>query len=160
MSIKTTLYSLALVSVLAVFSSCSKDESMSTPTGSESGMRVEETTYELHSVVDSTIYGTATFKKVGNKTKVTIELEGTPEDGMHPAHIHYNSAEVGGGIAVSLNMVDGESGKSVTIVDKLDDGTPISYEELLMFNGYINVHLSMEQLNVIVAQGNIGSNAD
>ena len=84
MSIKTIVFSFAMVSMLAVFSSCSKEESLST-TGSESGMRVAETEYTLNSVAVPTIYGTAVFKKVGNKTKVTIDLEGTPEGGMHPA---------------------------------------------------------------------------
>jgi hypothetical protein len=49
---------------------------------------------------------------------------------------------------------------SMTNIMMLDDDTPISYEDLLTYNGYINVHLSMEQLATIVAQGNIGSNSN
>jgi hypothetical protein len=47
---------------------------------------------------------------------------------------------------------------SRTQVDSLDDGTAITYAALLTFDGYINVHLSAQQLGVIVAQGNIGTN--
>jgi hypothetical protein len=58
---------------------------------------------------------------------------------------------------VSFNDVNGTTGKSMTNVRALNNGTPITYSGLLMYNGYINVHLSMQQLAVIVAQGNIGS---
>jgi hypothetical protein len=56
--------------------------------------------------------------------------------------------------------VDGASGMSMTNIMMLDDDTPITYEELLTFDGYINVHLSMQELATIVAQGNIGSNSN
>ena len=47
---------------------------------------------------------------------------------------------------------------SMTQVEALDNGTAITYDEILTFDGYINVHLSATQLSTIVAQGNIGSN--
>jgi hypothetical protein len=50
-----------------------------------------------------------------HRDKVTLDLEGTSEGDVHPAHIHFNSVAVGGGIAVTLTSVDGESGKSVTV---------------------------------------------
>jgi hypothetical protein len=40
--------------------------------------------------------------------------------------------------------VNGSSGKSKTLVTQLDNGQPISYEQLLNFDGYVNVHLSMQ----------------
>ena len=82
----------------------------------------------------------------------------TPAGGMHPAHIHNNDIATGGGIAFTFNVVDGDTGMSMTQVEALDDSTPITYDEILTFNGYINVHLSATQLATIVAQGNIGSN--
>ena len=77
---------------------------------------------------------------------------------MHPAHIHQNDAVTGGGIAFSFNIVDGDTGMSITQVEALDNGVAITYDEILTYNGYINVHLSASQLGTIVAQGNIGSN--
>lgn len=121
----------------------------------------ESTTYNLREVDVPGISGTAEFKERANgSTLAIIMLENTPEDGMHPAHIHNNSAEMGGPIAFTFNPVDGASGMSMTNIMMLDDDTPITYEELLTYNGYINVHLSMEQLATIVAQGNIGSNSN
>ncbi|MGY5848407.1 CHRD domain-containing protein [Salegentibacter sp. HM20] len=122
----------------------------------------ESVSYDLNSVDVPGIMGTATFEeRMSGETLVTISLEGTPEGGTHPAHIHFNSAEEGGDIAISLNPVDGTTGMSMTQVMSLDgeDGDNISYEGLLEFDGYINVHLSADQLDVIVAQGDIGSNS-
>jgi len=77
---------------------------------------------------------------------------------MHPAHIHENDAATGGGIAFTFNVVDGDTGMSATQVAFLDDNSAITYDDILVYNGYINVHLSSSQLGTIVAQGNIGSN--
>lgn len=117
-------------------------------------------TYELGSVSNPAISGTATFsKRVNNNTLIAISLEGTPADGDHPSHIHLNTAAEGGGIAISLNNVNGQSGVSNTSVSQLNDETPITYDELVEFNGYINVHLSPSELSTLVAQGDIGQNA-
>lgn len=118
----------------------------------------EEVVYDLASVSNSAISGTAIFTmNEDNSTTVSITLSGT-SSGSHPSHIHFNSAAEGGGIAVSLNPVDGATGMSMTKVSQLEDGTPITYDELTMFNGYINVHESMDNLQTLIAQGDIGSN--
>jgi hypothetical protein len=106
------------------------------------------------------ISGNATFEKRFNgETLVTLKLNGTPADGSHPAHIHMNSAEEGGAIAISLNSVNGKTGVSKTQVAKFNNDAAVTFDQLLMYNGYINVHLSAAKLATIVAQGNIGSNA-
>ena len=116
-------------------------------------------TYTLMEKNVAGIMGTVTFaaRENGN-TLATIMLEGTPDGGMHPAHIHMNSAAEGGGIAVSFTPVDGTSGMSVTDIDMTDDGMALTYEDILNYDGYVNVHLSMEELSTIVAQGDIGAN--
>jgi Cu/Zn superoxide dismutase/plastocyanin len=115
--------------------------------------------YDLSEKAVAGIDGKVTFfERVNGEALSVIELMNTPEGGIHPAHIHLNSAVEGGGIAFSFNPVDGTSGQSKTNVAALDDSTPFGYEEVQNFDGYINVHLSAEQLNVIVAQGDIGSN--
>jgi len=90
---------------------------------------------------------------------ISISLLGTTVGGDHPAHIHANSATQGGGIVLDLKNVSGATGKSVTSANALNSGTAITYAELLVFNGYVNVHLSPSVLGTLVAQGNIGSNA-
>jgi hypothetical protein len=91
---------------------------------------------------------------------VSIELEllNTPQGGSHPAHIHLNNAADGGDIALTLKPVDGTTGKSTTTFKTLDNGSAITYQALLDFDGYINVHLSADKLATLVAQGDIGQN--
>ena len=115
--------------------------------------------YPLAALADSGVSGTATFAERNNGfSQVTLAVTGTLPDGDHPAHVHFNSAKEGGGIAISLTNVDGATGISKTNVEGLDNNLGITYEDLIAFDGYINVHLSTEALNVIVSQGNVGSN--
>lgn len=117
--------------------------------------------YALNSVSDPNISGTATFAERKNGfTLITIQLDGTTAGGEHPSHIHENDAATGGGILLSLKSVDGETGQSLTSATMLDDGTEVTYEDLVMFDGYINVHLSPADLATLIAQGNIGANAN
>ena len=109
------------------------------------------------------ISGTATFALdvTDGGTTITLDLEGTPDGASHPSHIHMNSAEETGPIVVTLQNVDGTSGKSTTKVTKFNDdagGAAVTFGELLKYDGYINVHKSADELNVLAAQGNIGSN--
>ena len=141
--------------VVIAFTSCNEEEfdyKFYTPTGNN-------VTFNLNTKDVNGISGTATFvENVDGSTNITLNLSGTPAGGKHPAHIHFNTAAEGGDIALTLGIVDGSSGSSTINVTALDDGTPISYSELLAFDGYINVHLSADELGTIVAQGDIGQN--
>ena len=115
--------------------------------------------YELMTKDVEGISGTATFAaRKSGAALVTVMLDGTPDGGMHPGHIHLNSAAEGGGIAKTLTTLDGTTGMSVTHIEALNDGTEIGYEGLLDFDGYINFHLSADDLATLVAQGDIGAN--
>jgi hypothetical protein len=134
---------------------CSDDDGMNQPptTG-------DEITYQLAERSDSGVSGSATIEELDDGTsRLTIDLSGTPSDGMHPSHIHMNTAAEGGGIIVSLNEVDGSTGMSETIISEDDNGNMITYQDLLNIDGYINVHLSADDLATVVAQGDIGQNA-
>jgi Cu/Zn superoxide dismutase len=115
--------------------------------------------YELNTISDPSVTGYARFVKNENQS-VTIELNlsGLLIDQMHPAHIHYNTAAETGSVALTLGTVNSNTGKSEVTITELDDGTPITYEELLDFDGYINVHLSNTSLDILVAQVDIGQN--
>lgn len=119
----------------------------------------ESKTYELEERAIDGISGEVTFRerKSGNAV-AEINLNGTPNGGMHPAHIHMNSAAESGGILLTLTTVDGTTGKSITEIRNGDDGTAFNYNDVLTSNAYINVHLSATELATIVAQGDIGSN--
>jgi len=116
-------------------------------------------TYVLSAMSDPTISGTIKFaERSDNATVVTIALNGTTSGNSHPAHIHANSAVETGDIVIDLNPVDGATGKSETVITKKNDGTSISYSDLLDFDGYANVHKSTTEMGVLVAQGDIGEN--
>jgi hypothetical protein len=117
--------------------------------------------YELEEAEVPGISGSVVFEQRKNgEALATIKLKNTPTGGEHPAHIHENSVEEGGGIVYTFNPVDGTTGISKSNVAALDDGTPFGYKDVLKYDGHVNVHLSAEQLDVYVAQGDIGVNAD
>lgn len=138
-----------------LFVGCSLDDDSPNPIDPD----LDSKTYDLKEIGNSGVSGSATFTNQPNgSVSIILDLNGTPQEGMHPSHIHMNSAAEGGGIAVSLNSVDGASGVSETIVTQTDDGTPIDFDGLMSFDGYINVHLSADDLATVVAQGDIGVN--
>ncbi len=152
---------LKILTLAIVFASCSSDdenliidenEIIETPFVGDSKV------YSLMSVSNSSISGTATFRmNEDNSTTIELEINGA-SNVAHPAHIHFNTAAEGGDIAISLTDVDGASGRSTTTFSALDDGTGITYDELLLFNGYINVHESADDLGTVISQGDIGQN--
>ena len=145
-------YLFIFLAATAMMVGCDSEDEI-TPTGNS-------ITYVLAERSNSGVSGTAELiENSDNTITVNLDLSGTPDGGMHPAHIHFNSAAESGGIAISLGMVNGNTGESSVTFSTLDDGTPISYDELLTFDGYINVHLSESEMETIVAQGDIGQNA-
>ena len=146
------------LSVLTIVA-CNDDEDEEvTPTTNNQTTNASQT-YDLASLAGSGVSGNAVITDNDDGT-ITLDLNvsGTSAGNSHPAHIHYNTAAEGGGIAVSLNPVDGGTGSSSTTFSTLSDNTPISYSELLNFDGYINIHLSSTNLGTVVAQGDIGQN--
>ncbi len=131
---------------------------------SDSGMNADQplrqVSYDLSAqsndgALSDGVSATATFRELGpNQTLVTLELDGgaTNTDVSHPAHIHQSS---NGNIAIYLSPIDGTGGggTSARVVDR-------SFDNLADFDGYINIHESAANLGNVVAQGDIGANAD
>lgn len=126
----------------------------------ENDLTGDEVVYELAEKDVPGISGIATFmKRVNNETLVELELMNTPE-GSHPAHIHMGSVDTApGAIAISFTPIDGTTGMSWTNISMTDADEAITYDDLLTYDGYINVHSSTD-INVLIAQGNMGANAD
>ena len=130
---------------------CSNEEEIS-----DIGAKV----YQLQSVTNPAILGKVTMTRNSNgSATLLVELNGTSTD-VHPVYIYYNSLDQGGPIAITLNTIDCECEFSSTVVSKLDNGNIISYDELLTFNGHLKVHKNSNEIDVILLQGNIGSNED
>lgn len=107
------------------------------------------------------VSGTALFEKRENgNTLLTISLVGTIPGESYPATINLGSiASVDQGtVRKTLTNVNGTTGKSYTNIRKLDSGTDITYENWLVYVGYINIYQTSVITGNIISQGNIGSN--
>ena len=143
-----------LIIIPFIFISCSTDDEVINPV-----TELNSKIYTFETVGAFGVSGTAKFIENSDATlSIELDLQNTPANGMHPAHVHFNTAAESGGIALSLNAVSGDTGKSTTTFTMLNDGTSITYQGLLDFDGYINVHLSATELSTLVAQGDIGQN--
>jgi hypothetical protein len=105
--------------------------------------------------------GAATITDLGSgKLKVEIKLNPFIK-GRYPAHLHYGDIREVGELAYRLTDVDGETGKSVTILDRVEmtNGEILTYDLLMEMNGSIKIHLNSELFkNTVLAYGNVGIN--
>ena len=117
-------------------------------------------TYTLYQASEYNVDGKVTFSEMkdGN-SYITIEITPTEKGLQHPAHIHYLPIEESGDMAVVLNPVDGETGISSTELKELENGTSISYEELIGLNASVKVHLSATPPDyyTLLVGGNVGA---
>ncbi|WP_347174812.1 hypothetical protein [Polaribacter uvawellassae] len=149
-----SIYVLILSSALIV--SCSSNNVEETL---EPQLTGRSKVYNLAALTNTNISGTATFLEYeDSSTGIKLDLQNTTTGNTHPAHIHLNTAVEGGEVKITLAPVDGATGKSTINIKTKDDGSSITYNELLEYNGYINIHLSASQAATIVAQGDIGQN--
>ena len=119
------------------------------------------TIYKLDTVGAYGVSGTALFeKRVNGSTLVTITLTGTIAGDTYPASINLGSiSSIGGGPVVKmLSNVDGSNGKSYTNIQQLESGIVITYDNWLVYDGYINIYKTAIDLGNIICHGNIGSN--
>lgn len=118
-------------------------------------------TYSLDTVGTYGVSGSALFqKRVNGATLITITLDGVIAGDSYPATINLGSvSSVGGGpVVCTLNPVDGTSGKGITNVRKLDSDIVITYDNWLVYDGYINIYKTSIALENVICHGNIGSN--
>ena len=120
-------------------------------------------TYTLDTVDVFGVSGTALFEERENgNTLVTLNLNGTIAGEVYPATINLSSVStIGGGpVTKTLNSVDGDTGNSYTNIRELDNGMNISYDNWLVYNGFINIYQTSVVFDNIISQGNIGSNVN
>ena len=116
-------------------------------------------TYTLDTIASFGVSGTALFeKRVNGTTLVTLSLSGTIAGDTYPATINLGSiTTVGGGPVVkALGIVDGTTGKSYTNIRFLDSDIAITYDNWLVYDGYINIYLGTVSLGNVICHGNIG----
>ncbi|MEJ2162647.1 MAG: hypothetical protein P8X60_04825, partial [Robiginitalea sp.] len=85
----------------------------------------------------SSVTGVASFiPNDDGSTTVYIDLENASQ-GIHPATINFGSLEDGGTIAITLKECECEI--SETVVTQFDNGTPVSFVDLVTFDGHLNI---------------------
>lgn len=138
-----------LLTLTLVFTGCKKDD--------VDTVVLQETVYQLTTLNDSGVSGTATFTENSDGTTyILIELVGS-NTAEHPAYIRYNTFTEGGANAITLK--DCTCLISETVVTKLDGGTAINYDGLLKFNGHVSI-LASKSDDTVVAVADIGRNAN
>ncbi|WP_405246540.1 hypothetical protein [Cellulophaga sp. Asnod2-G02] len=150
------LKKISLVLFLAAaftFVGCSKDENQTT----ENELRTK--VFVLGAADNADISGTATFtEKEDGSTSIFLSLTNSNND-IHPAFIYLDDVNSTGEVAITLAPIECNCEESTTEVSMLDNGTAITFDELLFFDGNIRVHQSASDLETVIAQGNIGINA-
>ncbi|UPS91446.1 CHRD domain-containing protein [Bizionia sp. M204] len=146
----------AIISICSTltFTNCASDDNIT-----ELESKLISTTYTLNPVSDPAVIGDARMIK-NEDASITIEikLSGTLPGETYPTNLRVNTAAEGGTVAISLESLNGTTGRSTTRFTTLDDGTEITYEDLLEFDGFIDVLLNNNSPAIVLAQGDIGQN--
>lgn len=150
-----TFFKVLLLIPLVLFTNCRSDDA-----DTDQVTDLESKNYILTAVDNSGISGSVRFIKNSNFTLgIEINVVGTINNDFHSAFLYVdNAANDGGVVALTLETVVGETGMSTTAFTTLDDDTPISYEELLDFDGHIEVKSNDTNLSSAVATADIGQN--
>ena len=134
--------------------SCSSDDDHI-----DDGFQGKTADYELTEVANSTIEGKMSFQEnKDGSTTIDIELEGTDEEKTYTPVIRHGNSVDGGEVAITLKEVEGSNGSSTTTVSKLDDDTPVTFEQLIALNGHVSIYYIEDETEVVVAQTDLGEN--
>jgi hypothetical protein len=144
-----------VLAISLVAGGCSKSEEQE-----ESKGTLETRTYSLHSVDKPEIQGSVKISELENgNSELLLKINGSSTD-IHPAYIYSGGENGNGAIAITLEAIECDCEESITVISKLDNGTPITFQGLKAFNGHIKIHQSATELGTIIAQGNIGVNGN
>jgi len=96
------------------------------------------------------------------KAQIEITLQNVLKGALHPVHLHFGDLEEDGNVATFLTTLTEEDGvgRSITLLESLDNDTAIDYANLVGFNGSIKIHFeaSGPLENAILGSANIGLN--
>lgn len=74
--------------------------------------------------------------------QIDITLQNVLKNGSHPVHLHFGSLADDDHVATLLNDIkeDNGVGKSSTLLGALENGTQLTYNDLINFDGSIKIH--------------------
>lgn len=154
--ISTILASLALVLVLGA---CGSDGEQSEFTGNEMELGLIPGT-----VSGNTTTGTLLIReKTNGQAQLDITLNNVLTGAEHPVHLHFGSLDDDGDVATFLTTLTEQNGigRSSTVLSDLDNGTSLSYADMVTFNGSIKIHFeaSGPLEDSLLGSTNIGLNS-
>ncbi len=118
--------------------------------------------YNIHQATINPVRGQVLFTELdANKVQVEISLINTLEEAKFPAHLHFGTVKEIGELAFALNPVDGNTGKSTTVLDsvQLSSGEIFTFDLLSQMNGSVKIHMHESFLkDRVLSYGNIGMN--
>lgn len=153
---------LLLISGVLLVTACSKEESFEG--GKDHGqLRIRE--YPLGLPGDSGTVGTITIAENADSSfNILVTINNSVQDTVHILHLHNGTMENPGPIAYDLTSVKGTGDvvQSVTtniteIIFPDNTQRKVTWDDIINFTGYVDVHYSALQPNVLVAQGKIGN---
>ncbi|MBL0200305.1 MAG: hypothetical protein IPP81_09035 [Chitinophagaceae bacterium] len=153
-----TILILALTLIFSVsFSSCEKPD-VATTTAT---LRTKEIT--LTSTAGNTVSGKAVIaENADHSFNVSITLQNTVKDTVMVMHIHNGSITAPGTIAIPLTNITGTGGQATGATLNIASGTSaanttvaLTYDNIITYAGYFNIHYSAAQITNVVANGNI-----
>ncbi len=114
-------------------------------------------------VQGNTTTGSVVIKEKSNgQVQIDITLNNVLANADHPVHLHTGSLDDDGDVVLLLERLKDENGigKSITLLNKLDDNTVLDYNSFLNFDGSIKIHFedSGPLENEILGAINIGIN--
>ncbi len=148
-----------LLLIFVALSSCEEKDQNTEFTGNEIEFQM------IPGTVDgNTTTGTLVIKERNDgRAQIEVTINNVLQNAEHAVHLHFGSLEDNGVVATYLTTLKEEDGvgKSITILDRLDDNTTINFSQLSQFNGSIKIHFeaSGPMENEILASTNIGLNA-
>lgn len=93
---------------------------------------------------------------------VSITLQNTVKDSVMVMHIHNGSITSPGNIAIPLSNLSGTGAQAVgntlnivTVNSTSNTAIPITYDNIIGYAGYFDIHYSAKQIAKVVANGNI-----
>ena len=141
--------------------SCDKNDSYN-----NGNNKLRSQDYSLAAVDSSGVTGKVTISENADKSfNVLVKLDKSVKDTVHVMHIHNGSIASPGSIAVPLTPVTGTGSAaeglttnitSVTFADS--SAHTFTYDSILNFKGYVNVHYSAYKIDSLISQGDIGNN--
>ena len=139
------------------FSSCEKKD-VATTTAT---LRTKE--IALTSAGGSTVTGKAIIaENADHSFNVNITLQNTVKDTVEVMHIHNGTIAAPGNIAIPLTSITGTGGQATGTTLNIKTGLSatgatvnLTYDNIITYAGYFNVHYSAAQISRLIANGNI-----